>query len=103
MAKSKQSFDEHRNRFPADDEHVEKIKHDFEQYEHHPDELKKRVIYAKKHLPNGIVPLFVHVFPEFDTYKKRSRVTNVLQLRIADSEITEKLEILVDRLNNKKS
>ena len=103
MAKSKQQFDDHQNRFPADDEHVEQIKHELEQYEQHPDELKKRVMDAKKHLPNGIVPLFIHVFPEFDTYKKRSRLTNVLQLRIADLEITEKLEQLVDTLNTKKT
>lgn len=99
MAKSKQQF-EH-DRFPVDDEHVEQMKSELEQYEQHPDELKLRVINAKKQLPNGIVPLFVHVFPEFDTYKKRSRITNVLQLRIADLEITEKLEQLVDQLKMK--
>ena len=95
LTKSKHHFIE--NRFPADDEHHQK-KSELEQYEQHPDELKKRVINAKKQLPSSIVPLFIHMFPDFDTYKKKSRISNVLQLRIHDLEITEKLEQIVEHL-----
>lgn len=103
MGQSKQQHMEHMERFPCSDEQMEFINHQNknEQMEkQHPDALKQRVINAKKELPHGIVPLFTHVFPEFDTYKKRSRVQNVIQLRIADQDITEKLEQLVERLKD---
>jgi hypothetical protein len=61
-----------------------------------PDELKQRVINAKKVLPHSIVSMFAAKFPEYGSYKKRSRVANVVQLRIADVEITEKIEQLVE-------
>lgn len=64
------------------------------------DDLKQRVINVKKRLPPQIVPLFVNVFPSFDTYKKRSRISNVLQLRIADEQITAKLEHLAEKLES---
>ena len=64
------------------------------------DDLKQRVINVKKRLPPQIVPLFVTVFPSFDTYKKRSRISNVLQLRIADEQITAKLETLAEKLES---
>lgn len=103
MGKSKDMHMEHNNRFPCSDEQIEIINHQnqIEMTEKlHPDALKQRVINAKKELPHGIVPLFVHVFPDWDTYKKRSKITNVLQLRMADAEITEMLEQLVERLKN---
>ena len=62
------------------------------------DDLKARVIAVKKELPAAVVPAFIHKFPEYDTYKKKSRVSNVLQLRIADADITEKLEQLAASL-----
>ncbi len=51
---------------------------------------------AKKDLPNGVVPLFVKKYPEYDTYKKRSRVTNVVQGKIQDETILFKLEKLAE-------
>ena len=63
------------------------------------DELKRRVIEVKKRLPKYVTGSFVIVFPEYNTYKGKSKLTNVLQLRVADLEITEKLEILAEKLN----
>lgn len=65
------------------------------------DDLKQRVIKAKKDLPPYFVGTFLHVFPEYQSYKGKSRVTNVLQLRVADEEITGKLEKLVEILKQK--
>jgi hypothetical protein len=58
------------------------------------DALKARVLEVKKRLPPGVISLFVSRFPEFNTYKKSSRVNNVLTLRIVDEEITDLLENL---------
>lgn len=65
------------------------------------DDLKQRVIKAKKDLPPYFMGAFLHVFPEYQDQKGKSRVTNVLQLRVADEEITGKLEKLVNILNQK--
>jgi hypothetical protein len=65
--------------------------------------LKIRVINAKLLLPkSGITTLLVFQFPELDTVKKRSLMSNVLQLRQTDADITEKLEALVLTLQNSK-
>ncbi|CAB4128493.1 hypothetical protein UFOVP105_44 [uncultured Caudovirales phage] len=65
------------------------------------DGLKKRVIEAKKQLPTFFGNTFLHVFPEYQTYKGKSRFTNVVQLRVADEEITEKIEKLIEILKQK--
>ncbi len=63
-------------------------------------EFFTRVEAAKKQLPNSVVPLFIKKYPEFDTYKKRSRVTNVVQLKLIDEDILNKLESLADFFKN---
>lgn len=65
------------------------------------DDLKLRVLKAKKNLPrSGIIPLFFHYYSEEykETVKTKSRVNNVLQTRITDEDITIKLEELVTLL-----
>ena len=67
-------------------------------------ELKIRVLKAKKSLPkSGITSLFFHRYKDEynDSIKNKSRLNNVLQCRITDLDITEKLESLVVLLNNK--
>lgn len=57
--------------------------------------LKKRVLEAKEKLPtSGITSLLIFKHPELNTVKKRSLISNVLQLRQTDADITEKLEAL---------
>lgn len=56
--------------------------------------LKERVIAVKKRLPAGPLATFVSRFPQYNTYKKSSRVNNVLTCRIVDEEITDLLEEL---------
>lgn len=64
------------------------------------DDLKKRIIAVKSLLPNsGITSLMAFKYPELNTTKKRSLVSNVLQLRITDEDITVKLEKLAETLN----
>lgn len=68
------------------------------------DDLKIRVLQAKKELPkSGITSLFFHYFSETfsETVKNKSRLNNVLQTRLTDKDITEKLEQLVELLKNK--
>lgn len=65
------------------------------------DELKKRVIEAKRQLPPFFGGTFLHVFPEYQNDKGRTKLTNVLQLRASDEQITEKLEKLVEILKQK--
>ena len=65
---------------------------------HTTDALKMRVIKAKENLPKSVIPTFVHVFKEFNDEQSKTRLTNVLQLRVADKFITEKLEQLVEIL-----
>lgn len=67
---------------------------------HNTDALKQRVITAKKQLPKQIVPVFVHVYPEYNTEQQRTKLTNVLHLKTADILITEKLENLIKILQN---
>ena len=57
-----------------------------------------RVEAAKKALPNSVVPLFLKKFPEYNTYKKKSRVSNVVQGKVQDETILLKLEELADIL-----
>ena len=67
-------------------------------------ELKIRVIKAKELLPkSGVTSLFFHYFSKDykDTVKNKSRLNNVLQSRLTDKDITEKLEELVVLLTNK--
>lgn len=65
------------------------------------DDLKIRVLNAKKLLPkSGITSLFFHYFgDEFaESFKNKSRLNNVLQVRTTDENITQKLEKLVEIL-----
>lgn len=67
------------------------------------EDLKIRVLQAKKRLPkSGITSLFFHYFK--DSFKNnksnKSKLNNVLQTRITDQEITEKLEELAQLLEN---
>jgi hypothetical protein len=64
------------------------------------DALKQRVITAKKKLPKQIIPVFIHVYPEFNTEQQKTKLTNVLHLKTADQTITEKLENLIKILQN---
>ncbi len=58
-------------------------------------EFIKRVEEARAALPKSIIPLFVTKYPSFNTYKSKSRVTNVIHGRLIDEEILSKLEELV--------
>lgn len=64
------------------------------------DDLKIRVLEAKKKLPkSGVTTIFFHYFNEYkDTVKNKSKLNNVLQTRITDKDMTEKLEQLVELL-----
>ena len=63
------------------------------------EDLKIRVLNAKKMLPrSGVTSLFFHYFK--DSVKNKSKLNNVLQIRITDQEITEKLEELVELLTS---
>lgn len=67
------------------------------------EDLKIRVLKAKKELPkSGVTSLFFHYFKDSfnDSIKNKSKLNNVLQLRVTDEDITEKLEKLVELLNN---
>lgn len=56
--------------------------------------LKKRMIKVREVLPPGAVTLYISRFPEFNTYKKASRVRNVHALNIVDEEVTANFEAL---------
>lgn len=65
------------------------------------EDLKIRVLNAKKELPNsGVTSLFFHYFEDDykPTLKNKSRLNNVLQARITDEPITVRLEQLVELL-----
>lgn len=65
------------------------------------EDLKIRVLNAKKRLPkSGVTSLFFHYFADdyVDNLKNKSRLNNVLQVRITDEDITKKLEKLVEIL-----
>lgn len=65
-------------------------------------DLKRRVLNAKEMLPkSGITSLLIHKHPELDTVKKRSLISNVLQLRQTDEDLTEKIEALAEILEQK--
>lgn len=69
------------------------------------EDLKIRVLEAKKKLPkSGVTSLFFHYFKETfnDSVKNKSKLNNVLQLRITDENITKKLEELVELVTSKK-
>jgi len=70
------------------------------------EDLKIRVLEAKKKLPkSGVTSLFFHYFKESfnDSIKNKSKLNNVLQLRITDENITKKLEELVELITSKKN
>jgi hypothetical protein len=94
MSSAKKSFEEVKERFPASDEQSEIRSRVIES-----DLLKERVMKAKRQLPVQIRPIFGHVWPEFKDVKKSIRLRHVLELKVADSEITAKLEELVKILS----
>tara|TARA_R110000744_G_scaffold121524_3_gene226232 strand:- start:1008 stop:1283 length:276 start_codon:yes stop_codon:yes gene_type:complete len=59
-------------------------------------DLRKRMILVKEKLPKGAVTKFISLYPEFNPYKKASRVRLVFNLSIVDEDITQKFEALVD-------
>lgn len=61
-------------------------------------EFITRLEAAKSALPSGVVPLFLKKWPEFNTYKKKSRLSNVVQGKIVDEDVLKKLEELVEIL-----
>jgi hypothetical protein len=61
-----------------------------------PDKLRMRVVKAKEKLPKNIIPWLIFAFPELNPAK----VSNVLQLRTTDEEITKKIELLITKLKN---
>lgn len=68
------------------------------------DSIKFRVAvikakFAEKNV-REISPLFIMTYPEYDNDNCRQRLINVLQLRIADIEYTEKLESLFSKISN---
>ena len=64
------------------------------------EDLKIRVLNAKKALPSsGVTSFFIELYPQYDNVKGRSLLSNVLQSRSTDSDITEKLEKLVSIIN----
>lgn len=56
--------------------------------------LKERILAVRKRLPPGAVTLFVSRYPDFNGYKKSSRVRNVHSMLIVDEDITAKFEDL---------
>lgn len=65
------------------------------------EDLKIRVLQAKKKLPkSGVTSLFFHYFADeyVESVKNKSRLNNVLQIRVTDEDITKKLERLVEIL-----
>lgn len=68
------------------------------------DDLKIRVMEAKKALPpSGITSFFMQIYPEYDNTKGRSRLSNVLQTKSTDEDMTAKLEALVIMVQNEKN
>jgi len=67
-------------------------------------DLKIRVLEAKNKLPShGLTALFFHYFKNdfTNSTKNKSKLSNVLQTRITDENMTVKLEELVDILTPK--
>lgn len=61
--------------------------------------LKMRVLEAKKNLPkSGVTSLYFHYFKIKETDKAKTKLNNVLQLRSASKDITERLEKLAKLL-----
>lgn len=58
--------------------------------------LRERIVEVKKRLPKGAVTKFISLFPEFNPYKRASRVRLVFNLSIVDEDITKKFEELAD-------
>jgi len=65
------------------------------------DEIKTRMIAVKERLPKNIKALFLHYHEDYNTYKKKSKIENAIYMRIADLDITEKLEAIADHLDKK--
>ena len=63
-----------------------------------PDDLKQRVINAKKKLPKGVVPLLAHKWSKYNTTKGIVKLTNIVQLKTVSEPVTKKLEQLVEIL-----
>ena len=64
-------------------------------------ELKKRIIDVKDRLPkSGLTSILVFKHPELDTVKKRALISNVLQLRTTDEDLTIKLEAIAESLQS---
>lgn len=56
------------------------------------DEFKSKVIKLKKRLPNQYMAKLIRKYPELDCADCRTRVYNLVALRIVDQELFEKLE-----------
>jgi hypothetical protein len=61
-------------------------------------EFITRIEAAKSALPNSVVPLFIKKYPEYDTHKGRGKVANVVQGKVMNKTILEKLEQLAEIL-----
>lgn len=64
-------------------------------------DLRERMVAIKKRLPKGAVTKFISLYPEFNPYKKASRVRLVFNLTIVDEDITDKFEKLADMVESK--
>jgi len=62
--------------------------------------LRERMVEVKKRLPKGAVTRFISLNPEFNPYKKASRVRLVFNLSIVDEVIIEKFEALADLIES---
>ena len=58
--------------------------------------LRERIVAVKKRLPKGAVTKFISLYPDFNPYKRASRVRLVFNLSVVDEGITEKFENLAD-------
>jgi hypothetical protein len=96
MGRSKQFFDD--QRMIEIEQSKQLNKYSFMNETTTTDALKLRVIKAKENLPKQIIPVFVHVFKEYDNEESKTRLSNVIQLRVSDKFITEKLEQLIEIL-----
>jgi len=67
--------------------------------------LKRRILNAKEKLPkSGITSVYFHYYKDEvpATAKNAQRLSNVLQLRVTDEKITERIEALVVLLTKNK-
>jgi len=66
-------------------------------------DLRKRMVTVKQRLPKGAVTTLISLHPEFNAYKKSSRVRLVFNLSIVDEDITQKFEALADLTESEKA